>query len=65
MDFDLIPLVEMIKRCNPEQVNIGADSGNNNLPEPSYAKVIQLIEKLERFTKIHNKRNLQRLAKHG
>ena len=65
MDFDLIPMVEMIKRCNPEQVNIGADSGNNNLPGPSYEKVMALIEKLKGFTTIHRKSNLQRLIKEG
>jgi hypothetical protein len=63
MDFDLVEFVEMIKVCNPLQVNIGADSGKNNLPEPSKEKLLQLIEELKKFTIIHNKSNLKRLLK--
>ena len=44
-----------------EQVNIGADSGRNNLPEPSKSKVLELVSELQKFTIIHNKSNLQRL----
>ena len=62
MDFDLKPMVELIKRCEPIQVNIGADSGNNNLPEPSWKKIEQLKEELSKFTVIANKRNLKRLG---
>jgi len=61
MDFDLEPMVELIKRCEPEQVNIGADSGGNNLPEPSMEKTMSLIEELKKFTTISKKRNLERL----
>ena len=61
MDFNLFGLVDLVKKCNPKQVNIGADSGNNKLPEPSKEKVAQLIEELQKFTTIHNKSNLQRL----
>lgn len=63
MDFNLPDLVELIVMCSPEQVNIGADSGNNNLPEPSKEKVLQLIDELQKFTTIHNKTNLKRLLK--
>jgi DNA repair photolyase len=63
MDFDLEEFVEIIKECNPLQVNIGADSGNNNLPEPSKEKLLQLIDELKKFTIIHNKSNLKRLLK--
>lgn len=63
MDFDLEPLVELIKICDPEQVNIGADSGNNHLPEPPYEKVLELIDRLSAFTTIAKKRNLDRLLK--
>lgn len=59
MDFDLPKLVELIKMCEPIQVNIGADSGNNNLPEPS---AIDLIEELKQFTTISKKNNLKRLG---
>ena len=61
MDFDLPEFVEMLKICNPIQINIGADSGNNNLPEPSKEKVLQLINEIQKFTTIHNKKNLKRL----
>jgi DNA repair photolyase len=60
-DFDLIPFVEMIKTCDPEQVNIGADSGKNHLPEPSKEKVLELISELEKFTKVYQKNNLRRI----
>ncbi len=61
MDFDLVEMVELIKQCNPRQVNIGADSGNNNLPEPTKEKLLTLIVELQKFTKIARKRNLSRL----
>ncbi len=61
MDFDLDEMVSMIKTCSPKQVNIGADSCNTNLPEPSKEKLLQLIEKLEEFTVVHKKPNLGRL----
>jgi protein gp37 len=63
MDFDLNEMVKLIKQCNPIQVNIGADSGNNHLPEPSKEKLIELIEELKKFTVIDQKRNLSRLLK--
>jgi protein gp37 len=63
LDFDLAPLVELIKRCEPEQVNIGADSGGNHLPEPSAEKVLALIDELGKFTTIARKTNLARLLK--
>jgi len=63
MDFDLEKMVYFIETCLPEQVNIGADTGNNNLPEPSKEKILKLIERLEQFTTIHNKSNLKRLLK--
>jgi len=63
MDFDLIPFVELIKRCEPEQVNIGADSGGHKLQEPSKDKILMLIDELNKFTKVENKRNIGRLLK--
>lgn len=63
MDFDLEPMVELIKSCSPLQVNLGSDSCNNKLPEPSKNKILDLIGELEKFTKIHNKKNLGRLLK--
>ena len=61
MDFDLELFVDMIREYEPEQVNIGADSGNNGLPEPSAEKIAMLIEELEKFTTIANKHNLSRI----
>lgn len=61
MDFDLQELVNIIITCRPTQVNIGADSGNNNLHEPSKEKILALIEELKKFTTIDQKRNLNRL----
>lgn len=61
IDFDLLCMVELIEQCNPVQVNIGADSGNNNLPEPPKEKILELISELEKFTKVNQKKNLKRL----
>jgi hypothetical protein len=61
MDFRLEHFTNAIKRCNPIQVNIGADSGHNNLPEPPKEKVLELISALEEFTKVKQKCNLKRI----
>jgi len=61
MDFDVMPLESEIRRTNPEFVNIGADSGNNKLQEPSEFKVGNLIKELEKFTKVNLKDNLKRI----
>jgi len=63
MDFDLQEFVNLIAGCSPVQVNIGADSGGNNLPEPSKEKILELINELERFTIVKQKKNLKRLIK--
>ena len=61
LDFDLDGFVEMIKEIDPIQVNIGADTGNNNLPEPGKEKILELITELEKFTIVEQKKNLKRL----
>jgi DNA repair photolyase len=61
MDFDLDKFVFMIKECEPLQVNIGADSGRNKLPEPSAEKILELITELKKFTVIAKKTNLNRI----
>jgi hypothetical protein len=61
MDFDLKEMVELIEYANPNKVNIGADSKNNHLPEPSKEKLLALIDELKKFTLIDQKRNLKRL----
>ncbi len=63
MNFDLDDMLHLIGNCSPIQVNIGADSGNNNLPEPSKGKILELITELEKFTKVKLKKNLNRLIK--
>jgi protein gp37 len=51
-----------IHSCYPEQVNIGADSGNNHLPEPPPEKIAALIGALrENNIKVYLKKNLKRL----
>jgi hypothetical protein len=52
----------MILSCKPVQVNIGADSGKNGLPEPSPEKVRTLVHILEKHTAVHIKPNLKRLV---
>jgi len=61
LDFDLDEMLYLIKTCLPEQVNIGADSGNNCLPEPSKEKVLHLIDGLKEFTEVNLKKNINRI----
>jgi hypothetical protein len=66
LDFDLLPFLELIKQCEPSQVNIGAKTGGNGLLkpiEPEREKLIELISELEKFTVVHQKSNLKRLLK--
>jgi DNA repair photolyase len=62
MDFNLGVLLFMLRTIKPEQVNIGADSGNNHLPEPPKGKIIELIAELRKFTRVVEKKNLRRLV---
>lgn len=59
LDFDLIPMLEIIEIVSPKWVNIGYDSGNNNLPIPSKDKIKSLINCIC-DSKITIKKNLQR-----
>jgi hypothetical protein len=61
LDFDLEQFTEMLKYAKPDYINIGADSGNNHLPEPEPEKIRELINALETFTEVHLKKNLKRL----
>ena len=61
MDFDLSSFLKLIENVNPIQVNIGADSGNNHLPEPPKEKILELIAALEKFTIVKQKSNLSRI----
>lgn len=61
LDFDLLNMIDAIRLCYPTQVNIGADSGGHNLPEPSKEKIGQLILKISEFATVNLKPNLKRL----
>jgi hypothetical protein len=65
MDFDLPEFIELIKKANLIQVNIGADTGRNHLPEPSAEKVMALISELQKFTMVKKKNNLKRILGNG
>ena len=59
LDFDVDDLVRIIKYIEPDWVNLGADSGGHNLPEPSKEKLLELIDRID----IRQKKNLKRLLK--
>jgi hypothetical protein len=61
LDFSVADFTDLILSCKPDQVNIGADSGHNHLPEPSREKVEELLELLVPHTRIDLKKNLRRL----
>ena len=61
MEFKLNEFVNLLSKADPNYINIGADSGNNHLPEPAPEKIIQLIDLLEEFTEVRLKKNLRRL----
>lgn len=60
MDFDLDEMIALIKMCNPEQVNIGAESKHRvQIPQPSkVSQIINLVLQLLCFTKVKVKKNL-------
>lgn len=61
MDCDIVDMMKWVSDIHPNFVSIGADSGSNNLPEPSRDKVKALIEALKELTKVKVKDNLRRL----
>jgi len=62
MDFDLDLFGGMLLETSLIQVNIGADSSSNGLPEPPPSKVKALIEHLEKHNVVvHRKDNLARI----
>ena len=66
MDFDLDEMLGLIYMCNPEWVNIGADSKGHNLPEPSKKKIQSLIDGIKCDLidiEVKLKGNLKRLMK--
>jgi hypothetical protein len=62
MDFDVDVLASWIDRIRPEFLNLGADSKNHNLPEPTIDKINALVTKLKEYgIEVREKHNLQRL----
>jgi hypothetical protein len=61
LEFDLDELSKLLRWIKPDYINIGADSKNNHLPEPSKEKVLQLIEACKEFTEVRLKSNLTRI----
>jgi len=62
LDFNVKKFTELLLVAGLYQVNIGADSKGNKLPEPSWEKVTELIAELQRFDiKVYLKPNLKRL----
>jgi len=63
MKFDLEKLLKLVMAIKPEQINVGADTQNKNLPEPSAAELNYLIGCLENNFdfKVKKKSNLKRI----
>lgn len=55
MDFDPEVLVGWIREINPQIVSVGYDNYKCYLPEPTLGKTMELIKKLEKFTKVERK----------
>ena len=62
LDFDVCELADMIWRIDPFFVNLGADSKNHGLPEPTVEKVGNLVKRLKKMgIDLREKHNLERL----
>jgi hypothetical protein len=62
LDFDVDVLAGWIAEIRPEFLNLGADSKNNNLPEPTVEKIMALVNKLRGCgIELREKHNLKRL----
>ena len=66
MAFDRTALVGLIRKCSPEQVNLGVNTNTHiSLPEPEKVDVLKLIDELRGFTNVVVKDNLKTwLSKH-
>ena len=63
MDFDVDILAGWIAKINPKFLNLGADSKNHNLPEPTVDKILALVDKLKEYgIELREKHNLARLT---
>jgi len=64
LDFDVDILASWIDKIRPEFLNLGADSKNHNLPEPTLEKIMVFAEKLKEYgIELREKHNLQRLKR--
>jgi hypothetical protein len=64
MDFDVDILAGWIAKINPKFLNLGADSKNHNLPEPTVDKIYMFADKLKEYgIELREKHNLSRLTK--
>lgn len=64
MQFDLPEMTELVLKCEPDIVHVGANTHPNiKVPEPYKDDVIQLIEILKNHTKVDVKNNLHRLIR--
>ena len=54
-------IIRWLSEIKPDLIFIGADSGKNNLPEPSRDELIELIEELKQITHVHVKSNCKRI----
>jgi protein gp37 len=62
LDFNPLQLATLVLMCQPDFVNIGADSKGTGLPEPSWEKVVRFLTIIEREgVEIRRKSNLERL----
>jgi len=62
MDFDVEKLVSWVRIIQPDIVEVGADNYHNNLPEPSWEKVEELLKRLREFVpRVEEKEGLERL----
>lgn len=62
IQFHLETFVAMLHHIRPNFVSIGADSGKNDLKEPSPEDIDKLIKRVEMFTTVRFKANLPRLV---
>lgn len=62
LDFDVDILAKWVLDINPKFLNIGADSKDHNLAEPTIEKILELVEKIRvGGIEVREKHNMQRL----
>jgi len=61
LNFDIDEFVKILKIAKPTWINIGADSKEHKLPEPTKEKILALVEEINKFTTIKKKHNIARI----